>query len=67
MFTSDPTQMVTNLIALQNIPTLPEPAFSPDLSLIEHVWDEMERRLRSLKNQLATLAQLRQALVQIWN
>ena len=27
------------------------PAVSPDLSPIEHVWDEMERRLRRLPNQ----------------
>jgi transposase len=29
---------------------LPWPAVSPDLSPIEHIWDEMERRLRHLPN-----------------
>ena len=59
--------VVTDFIAKQNIATLPWSAVSPDLSPIEHVWDEMERRLRSLQNQLAMLAQLQQALVQILN
>ena len=59
--------VVTDLITQQNIPTLPRTAVSPDLSLIKHVWDEMERRLRRLQNQPVTLAQLWQALVQIRN
>ena len=45
----------------------PWPAVSPDLSPIEHAWDEMERRLRQLPNQLVTLAELSRALVRIWN
>ena len=40
---------------------------SPDLSPIEHAWDEMERRLRQLPNQPVTLAELSRALVRIWN
>ena len=35
-------RVVTDFIAQQNIPTLPWPAFSPDLSPMEHVCDEME-------------------------
>ena len=64
------TRVVTDFITQQDIPTLSWPAVSPDLSSIEHVWDEMERRcltMHRLQNQPATLARLRQALVQIWN
>ena len=59
--------VVTDLLLRQNIDTLPWPAVSPDLSPIEHVWDEMKRKLRQLPNQPVTLAQLRQTLVNIWN
>jgi transposase len=47
--------------------TLPPTAVSPDLSSIEHVWDEMERRLRHLPNQPVTLAEMGPALIRIWN
>ena len=46
---------------------LPWPAVSADLSLIEHVWDEMKTRLRRQRNQPLKLDQLAQALVNIWN
>ena len=42
-------------VAQQNVNTLPWPAISPDLSPIEHLWNEMERRLRLLPNQPLTL------------
>jgi hypothetical protein len=38
-------------VTQQNVDLLPWPAVSPDLSPIEHVWDEME-----LPNQPVTLA-----------
>jgi transposase len=46
---------------------LPWPAVAPDLSPIEHVWDEMERRLRHLPNQPVTLAEMGPGLIRIWN
>jgi hypothetical protein len=51
----------------QNVDLLPWPAVSPNLSPIEHVWDEMERRLRHLPNQPVTLAEMGPALIRIWN
>ena len=54
-----------NILAQQNVNVFPWPAVSPDLSPIEHVWDEMERRLHRQQNQPLTLDQL--ALVNIWN
>jgi hypothetical protein len=47
-----------------NVDLLPCPAVSPDCSPIEHVWDEMERRLRHLP---MTLAEMGPALIRIWN
>lgn len=49
-----------------NIPLLPHPANSPDLNPIEHIWDEMERRLRRREEQPRNLDQLGEALRQIW-
>lgn len=60
-------RVVRDLFVQQNVDVLPWPAVSPDLSPIEHVWDEMERRLRRLPNQPVTLADLGQALTNIWN
>jgi hypothetical protein len=36
-------------------------------SAYQHVWDEMERRLRHLPNQPVTLAEMGPALIRIWN
>ena len=60
-------RVVTDFLTQQNVNVLPWPAVSPDLSPIEHAWDEMERRLRQLPNQPVTLAELSRALVRIWN
>ena len=46
---------------------LPWPAVSPDLSPIEHAWDEMERRLRHLQNQPVTLVEMGPAWIHICN
>ena len=60
-------RVMLNFQTHNNVQTLPWPAVSPDLSPIEHLWDEMERRLRRLPNQPVTLLELERALVQIWN
>jgi hypothetical protein len=60
-------RVVRDYLTQQNVDLLPWPAVSPDLSPIEHVWDEMERRLRHLPNQPVTLAEMGPALIRIWN
>lgn len=60
-------RVVQNFLQQQNVNLLDWPAVSPDLSPIEHLWDEMDRRLRRLPNPPVTLAELGPALVNIWN
>ena len=50
-----------------HIRTLPWPALSPDLNPIEHLWDELGRRVRNGLNPPETLDELRRALIQEWN
>ena len=50
-----------------DIDVLPWPANSPDLSPIEHLWDEMERRLSKLDPQPANLDQLRESCIRVYN
>ena len=47
-----------------NINPLDWPPYSPDLSPIEHLWDEMDRRVRGRRNAPATLDQLGAALLE---
>ena len=49
------------------IQVMPWPSLSPDLASIEHVWDELGRRVKSRAQRPVTLPQLRQALTQEWN
>ena len=60
-------RVVHDYLTQQNVDLLPWPAVSSDLSPIEHVWDEMERRLRHLPNQPVMLAEMGPALIRIWN
>ena len=46
-----------------HIRVLPWPALSPDLSPIEHLWDELGRRVRHRQNPSETLQELHDALV----
>ena len=59
--------VITDFLIQNNVNVLLWPVMSPDLSPIEHVWDEMQRRLRGLQNQPLTLPDLSRALVRIWN
>ena len=61
-------QVTTNLLNNSNIQTLrPWPADSPDLNLIEPIWDQLERRVRDRPNQPKTVAELENALIEEWN
>lgn len=49
------------------VPLLPWPACSPDFNPIEHVWDSIGRRLRSLPHPPRTLGDLRHQLEVAWD
>ena len=56
-----------DFLANHSINPLDLPPYSPDLSPIEHLWDEMDRRVRGRRNAPATLDQLRAALLEEWD
>ena len=48
------------------IPVMQWPAISPDLNPIEHIWDELERRMRARQIPPTNLPDLRVALTEEW-
>ena len=50
-----------------HIRTLPWPELSPDLNPIEHLWDELGRRIRRRVNPPESIDQLHRALTDEWN
>ena len=60
------TRATVDLLAIQNVTVLTWPPKSPDLSPIEHLWDDLNRRVRSRQPELQTLQELQQDLEQEW-
>ena len=46
--------------------SLPWPAQSPDLNPIEHLWDELERRVRKRPHSMSNVQCLKEALIEEW-
>lgn len=59
-------RVVRDYLDDNEVHAIPWPANSPDLNPIEHVWDEMDRRLRRLPHQPTSLRELRDSLIQVW-
>ena len=60
-------RLVTQHLANANIQHLKWPFVSPDLSPIEHMWDELECRLRQRDNQPQSMLELSDALIEEWD
>lgn len=54
-------------LADEDVDVLPWPAYSPDLSPIEHLWDVIDRRVRSRDPRPESLPALRLALQEAWD
>lgn len=48
------------------VPVMEWPARSPDLNPIEHLWDELKRRVRARETAPSSLQELQQAIVEEW-
>ena len=57
--------MVTNWLDQKEIERLKWPPSSPNVNPIEHLWDEVERRMK--KEQPKNEKELKEALNRIWN
>ena len=61
------TRISTAYLQAHNIDVLPWPAFSTDPNPIEHLWDELDRRVRRRDNPPSSVPKLEQTLLQEWN
>ena len=60
-------RLTQDFLRANGVQILPWPAYSPDLSPIEHLWDLIDRRIRSRDPPPQTLPQLRLAIQEAWD
>jgi len=59
-------RFTANFLNANGVNVMPWPSRSPDINPIEHLWDELGRRVRSLANPPQNIQQLEVALVAAW-
>ncbi len=59
-------KICTQFLEAENIPVLVWPAYSPDMSPIEHVWDALDRRIRQRVPVPANIQQLHTTIEEEW-
>ncbi len=59
-------RICTQFLEAENIPVLAQPACSPDMSPIEHVWDALDQRVRQRVPIPANIQQLHTAIEEEW-
>lgn len=60
------SRVTTEYLEEVGIATMNWPALSPDLNPIEHVWDELKRRVRSRNPAPSSVNELKSALIEEW-
>ena len=60
-------RICTQFLEAENVPVLPWPVYSPDMSTIEHVWDALDRHVRQLVPVATNIQQLRTAIEEEWD
>ena len=59
-------RLTQDFLRAQGVDVMDWPAVSPDMNCIEHMWDELGRRLRKRLNQPNNVAELGRALQEEW-
>uniref|UniRef100_A0A8C6PLV7 Tc1-like transposase DDE domain-containing protein n=1 Tax=Nothobranchius furzeri TaxID=105023 RepID=A0A8C6PLV7_NOTFU len=59
-------RICTQFLEAENVPVLAWPAYSPDMSPVEHVWDVLDRRIRQSVPVPTNIQQLRTAIEEEW-
>ena len=60
-------RICTQFLEAENVPVLPWPAYSPDMSPIEQVWDALDLRVRQHVPVPANIQQLCTAIEEEWD
>uniref|UniRef100_A0A8C6LIM2 Tc1-like transposase DDE domain-containing protein n=1 Tax=Nothobranchius furzeri TaxID=105023 RepID=A0A8C6LIM2_NOTFU len=60
-------RICTQFLEAENVPVLAWPAYSPDMSPVEHVWDVLDRRIRQRVPVPTNIQQLRTAIEEEWS
>ena len=63
----DVARIYTQFLEAQSVNVLPWPAYSPDMSPIEHVWDALDRHVQQCIPFPANIQQLRTAIEDEWD
>ncbi len=59
-------RLAMDYLTTNNVEVMNWPPYSPDLNPIEHMWDNLDRRIRKRQNPPSNHQQLRQALLEEW-
>ena len=57
----------TQFLEAENVPVLPWPAYTTNISPIEHVWDTLDQRVRQRVPVPVNIQQLRSAIEEEWD
>ena len=60
-------RLTVNFLAANRVQVFDWPLLSPDKSPIEHLWDELDRRVRARRQPLRNVNDLTNALINEWN